>query len=46
MVVTSEFISTPAVTLRKMEVNQEHAETQAVKDHFTEVDDVPAARSS
>ncbi len=31
MVVTSELISTLAVTSRKMEVNQEHTETQVVK---------------
>jgi hypothetical protein len=46
MVVTSELITTPAVTSRKMEVNQEQAETQAVKRSFTVVVDVPAARSS
>jgi hypothetical protein len=46
MVVTSEFITTLAVTSRKMEVNQEQAESQAVKDHFTSIVDVPAARSS
>jgi hypothetical protein len=46
MVVTSELITTPAVTSRKMEVNQEQVETQAVKHCFTEVVDVPAARSS
>ncbi len=46
MVVTSEFIATPAVTPRKMEANQEHVETQAVKHSFTEVVDVSAARSS
>lgn len=46
MVVTSELITTPAVTSRKMEVNQEQAETQAVKGSFTVVVDVPAARSS
>ncbi len=31
MVVTSKFVATPAVTSRKMEVNQEHTETQVVK---------------
>ena len=46
MVVTSEFITTPAVTSRKMEVNQEQVETQVVKLYFTEVVDVSAARSS
>lgn len=46
MVVTSKFITTPAVTSRKMEVNQEQVETQAMKHCFTEVIDVLAARSS
>ncbi len=46
MVVPSELITTPAITSRNMEVNQELVETQAVKDHFTSVVDVPAARSS
>jgi hypothetical protein len=46
MVVTSELTPTPAVTSRKMEVNQEHTETQAVKGPFTQVVTVPAARSS
>ena len=46
MVVTSEFISTPAVTPRKMEVNQEQVWTQPVKRSFTEVVDVSATRSS
>ncbi len=46
MVVPSEMITTPAITSRNMEVNQEPGETQAVKDHFTSVVDVPAARSS
>ena len=46
MVVTSEIISTPAVTSRKTEVNQEHARTQGVKRSFTEVVDVSAAHSS
>ena len=46
MVVTSKFIATPAVTSRKMEVNQEQVETQSVKRCFAEVVDVSAARSS
>ncbi len=46
MVGTSEFIATPAVTSRKMEVNQEQVWTQPVKRSFTEVVDVSAARSS
>jgi hypothetical protein len=46
MVVTSGFISTPAVTPRKMEVNQEQVWTQPVKCSFTSFVDVPAARSS
>jgi hypothetical protein len=31
VVVTSKFITTPAVTSRKMEANQEHVETQVMK---------------
>lgn len=46
VVVTSEIITTPAVTSRKMEVNQEQVETQSVKYCFTEVIDVSEARSS
>jgi hypothetical protein len=46
VVVTSELRTTPAVTSRKMEVNQGQAETQAVKRSSTVVVDVPAARSS
>ena len=43
---TSMLIATPAVTSRKMEVNQEQGETQAVKHCFTEVVNVSVARSS
>jgi hypothetical protein len=46
MVVTSGFISTPAVTPRKMEVNQEQVWTQPVKRSFTSFVDVSVARSS
>jgi hypothetical protein len=46
VVVTSQLIATPAVTSRKMEVNQEHAEIQSVKGSFTEAVTVSAARSS
>ena len=45
MVVTSKLVATPAVTSRKMEINQQHVQTQAVKRCFTEVVDVLAARS-
>ena len=46
MVVPSELMITPAVTSRKMEVNQEQAETQSVRRSLTVVIDVSAARSS
>jgi hypothetical protein len=45
VVVTSKFMATPAVTSRKMEINQQHVQTQAVKRSFNEVVDVLAARS-
>ncbi len=46
MVVASRLITTPAVTSRKMKVNQEQLRTQAVKHPLTEVVDVLATRSS
>ncbi len=46
MVVTSGFSSTPAVTPRKMEVNQEQVCTQPVKRPFASFVNVSVARSS